>query len=54
MGLERGPGFLRNPPREARRDGSEAVRFTEERAPAWVGDGSVSGKRWYHPRLRGS
>jgi hypothetical protein len=94
MGLERGPGFLRSPPRgwiaarafpierailedapdaeghrgavidtshrlrvtwEVRVEGREPVRFSEERrGPAWIVEGSVSGKRWYRPRLRGS
>ena len=94
MGLERGPGFLRSPPRgwiaarafpveraileeapdaegqrggvidtshrlqvtwEVRVEGRAPVRFSEERrGPAWIAEGSVSGKRWYRPRLRGS
>jgi hypothetical protein len=94
MGLERGPGFLRRPPRgwiaarafpversipedapdaqgsrgavidtshrlqvtwEVQIEGREPVRFSEERrAPAWILESSISGKRWYQPRLRGS
>jgi hypothetical protein len=94
MGLERGPGFLRSPPRgwivarafpverailadgpdaqgsqgavidtshrlkvtwEVQVEGRKPVRFSEERrAPAWILSGTVSGKRWYRPRLRGS
>ena len=40
---------------EVRVEGREPVRFAEERrGPAWIAEGSVSGKRWYRPRLRGS
>jgi hypothetical protein len=40
---------------EVRVDGREPVRFREERrGPAWILESSISGKRWYRPRLRGS
>lgn len=33
-------------------EGREPVRFSEERrGPAWIAESSVSGKRWYRPRL---
>jgi hypothetical protein len=36
-------------------EGREPIRFSEERrGPAWILDGSPSGKRWYQPRLRRS
>ena len=95
MGLQRGPGFLRGPPRgwiaarawpaefsilapdadehgsrnslvetshrmqvtwEVHVEGRELFHFSEVRdGPAWIHESSVSGKRWYKPRLlRGS
>lgn len=40
---------------EVQVEGREPVRFSEERrTPAWILERSISGKRWYKPRLRGS